>query len=487
MTTQNASAPACPGYTSRPLRRRTAIRLAAAVLRLLALASCAAAMTAAAPAAALQVTAGAGSQVTIEAEKGAMLRLDKPAAAVFVADPEVCDIHLASPRLVYLLGKKPGETTFYAADDTETVLAGVDITVTPNLSRLKQAVQTLYPAADVSFSSVQNSVIVDGMIDNPTAAETVRRLASRVLGEKGEVINRLAVAQPTQVNLRVRVAEISRSLEKQLGINWAVATRSGANFAFATVNPFFATGVVPDVIAASGSGNGWDINALIDALNDERLITLLAEPNLTAMSGETASFLAGGEFPILVPQGDDQVTVEFKKFGVSLAFTPTIIDSTRINLHVRPEVSDLSERGAIVVPIGTDTVLTVPALTTRRAETTVELGSGQSFAIAGLLSNDTEHDVKKLPLLGDIPVLGRLFTSDRFRRKETELVIIVTPYFVRPVAGKLAMPTDGFSPPTDVQRLVPGGTWQRTDIPGPTSTVGPDGTRVTGPLGFALE
>lgn len=432
-------------------------------------------------------TAGASSSVTIEAEKGAMVRLDRPAAAVFVADPEICDIHLASPRLVYLLAKKPGQTTFYAADDSETVQAGVDITVTPNLSRLKQAVQTLYPAADVSFSSVENSVILDGLVESPTASETVRRLASRVLGDKGEVINRLAVAQPTQVNLRVRVAEVNRSLEKQLGINWAVVSRGTANFAFATINPFAATGVVPDLVAAGGGGNGWDINALIDALNDERLITVLAEPNLTAMSGETASFLAGGEFPILVPQGNDQVTVEFKKYGVSLAFTPTIIDSGRINLHVRPEVSDLSDRGAITVPIGNGDVLTVPALITRRAETTVELGSGQSFAIAGLLSNDTEHDVKKVPWLADIPVLGRLFTSNRFLRNETELVIIVTPYFVRPSSGRLAMPTDGFAAPTDLQRLVPGGTYQRTAVPGPASTVGPDGTRVIGPIGFALE
>ena len=220
---------------------------------------------------------------------------------------------------------------------------------------------------------------------------------------------------------------------------------------------------------------------MIDALNDERLITLLAEPNLTAMTGETASFLAGGEFPILVPQGDDQVTIEFKKFGVSLAFTPTIIGNSTINLHVRPEVSDLSDRGAITVPIGFNQVLTVPALTTRRAETTVELGSGQSFAIAGLLSNNTDHDVKKLPLLGDIPVLGRLFTSDRFRRNETELVIIVTPYLVRPSSGRLAAPTDGFVPPSDGERLYPGrhleaAARRRARPP----SVGPDGTRVSG-------
>jgi pilus assembly protein CpaC len=442
---------------------------------------------AASEARASQITSNGGSSVTIEADKGALVRLDRMAGAVFVADPEICDIQITSPRLVYLLGKKPGQTTLYAVDEAENVLADVEVSVVPNLRRLRTAIQALHPRAEITVSSIENSVVIDGIVENAKASEDVRRLAARVVGEKGDIINRLAVSQPTQVNLRVRVAEISRDIEKQLGINWTVIARNGMNFAFTTVNPFAATGVVPDVLSLGAGGSGWDVNALIDALNDERLITVLAEPNLTAMTGETASFLAGGEFPILVPQGDDQVTIEFKKFGVSLAFTPTILDGSRINLHVRPEVSDLSDRGSITVPIGFGEVITVPALVTRRAETTVELGSGQSFAIAGLLSNDTDHDVKKLPLLGDIPVLGRLFTSDRFRHNETELVIIVTPYLVRPSAGRLAVPTDGFAPPSDAERLSPGGTWRRSPMAGPASTVGPGGTRLVAPVGFALE
>ena len=426
------------------------------------------------------------TSVNLEAGKGTLVRLDRPASAVFVADPEVCDVQLTSPRLVYLLAKKPGETSVYAVDEAENVLANVEVTVGHNLSRINAAVRTLYPDADISLSSVENAVVIEGNVGNATASEDVRRMAARVVGEKGEVINRLAVSQPTQVNLRVRVAEISRDVEKQLGINWSVIGQNGANFAFATVNPFAATGVAVDSLAVGGSIGGWDINAMIDALNNERLITLLAEPNLTAMTGQTESVLAGGEFPILVPQGDNQVTVEFKKFGVSLAFTPTLIGDSRINLHVRPEVSELSDRGAITVPIGLNQVLTVPALTTRRAETTVELGSGQSFAIAGLLSNSTGHDVKKLPLLGDIPVLGRLFASDRFRRNETELVIIVTPYLVRASSGQLAAPTDGFVPPSDGERLHPSGTWKRRS-PGPPSYVDLDGIRGLGPVGFALE
>jgi pilus assembly protein CpaC len=429
----------------------------------------------------------AATSVNLEAGKGTLVRLDRPASAVFVADPEISDVQLTSPRLLYLLAKKPGETSVYAVDEAENVLANVEISVGHNLSRINAAVRTLYPDSDISLSSFQDGVVIEGSVGNATASENVRRMAARVVGEKGEVINRLAVSQPTQVNLRVRVAEISRDVEKQLGINWTVLGRDGVNFAFSTVNPFAATGVVVDQLGIGASPGSWDINAIIDALNNERLITVLAEPNLTAMTGQTASFLAGGEFPILVPQGDNQVTVEFKKFGVSLAFTPTVIGNNAINLHVRPEVSDLSERGAIVVPLGNGQVLTVPALTTRRAETTVELGSGQSFAIAGLLSNNSDQSVKKLPGLGDIPVLGRLFTSDRFRRNETELVIIVTPYLVRPSSGRLAAPTDGFVPPTDAERLSPSGTWKPNLTAGPPSHVGPDGSRILGPVGFALE
>jgi pilus assembly protein CpaC len=230
-----------------------------------------------------------------------------------------------------------------------------------------------------------------------------------------------------------------------------------------------------------------DANVLIDALDREGLISILAEPNLTALSGETASFLAGGEFPILVPGSDGQVTIELKKFGVSLAFTPTLLDAGRISMRVRPEVSELSNEGAVTIPVAGGT-LTVPALTVRRAETTVELASGQSFAIAGLIRNNVAQSVQKFPGLGDIPILGALFRSSDFKRNESELVIIVTPYIVRPAPGNnLALPTDGFSPPSDADRVLHGGTYRRNPRKGEPSVVAPDGTRLVGPAGFILE
>jgi pilus assembly protein CpaC len=214
------------------------------------------------------------------------------------------------------------------------------------------------------------------------------------------------------------------------------------------------------------------------------VLSILAEPNLTALSGETASFLAGGEFPIPVPQEDGKVTIEFKDFGVQLAFTPVVLDRGRISLHVGPEVSELTTTGAVSI-----NGFVIPALTTRRAETTVELGSGQSFAIAGLLKNNVDHDVSKFPGLGDLPVLGSLFRSDSFRNDETELVIIVTPYLVRPVSDPgMAVPTDGLNPPNDAERIFLG------QIDGEPSTAdqgnaetGMDDQQLAGSVGFMLD
>jgi pilus assembly protein CpaC len=241
-----------------------------------------------------------------------------------------------------------------------------------------------------------------------------------------------------------------------------------------------------NTINASYRNGSQDINAAIDALATEGLITVLAEPNLTALSGETASFLAGGEFPIPIAQNGSNnatsITVEFKTFGVGLAFTPHLLDAGRINLRVRPEVSQLSTAGAVQL-----SGFTIPALTTRRAETTVELGSGQSFVIAGLLQNNSTQDISKVPLLGDLPILGALFKSDRFRRNESELVIIVTPYIVRPVSGRIAAPTDGFVAPNDVERILGAQSYKQQVPDNGERPIIKDGQGLVGPSGFQLD
>jgi pilus assembly protein CpaC len=441
-------------------------------------------------AASVQVIDEAGKALVLDASKGLLLRLERPASTVFVADPEIADIQMKSPRLVYLLAKKPGQTTLYAVDGNERVLASRRITVNHNLSRLRDALKELVPGSAISARTVDSSIVLSGMASTPAEAEGARRLALAITKDPKNIVNNIAVTAPSQVHLRVRVAEVSRDVLKQFGINWdAVLTTGKFLVGIATGNPVTAAGAFlarnNDTSSLFGrfTSNKLDLNGLIDALDDEGMITVLAEPNLTAVSGKPANFLAGGEFPILVPGDDNRVTVAFKQFGVSLAFTPTILGSDRIGLHVNPEVSQLSTAGAVEI-----SGFSIPALTTRRAETTVELGNGQSFAIAGLLQNNMNHDITKFPGLGDLPVLGTLFRSDRYQRNESELVIIVTPYIVRPVsAARLAAPTDGLVQPSDTDRILHGRMYRPTLQRGPkTPAIG--GTHGSAaPLGFALD
>ncbi len=427
--------------------------------------------------------------IEISASRGVLIRLARPASTVFVANPKVANIQMKSPRLVYVLGKEPGETTFFAVDAKEQVLANRRILVTHNLSRLRASLKSMLPLAKISVRSVDSSIVIDGRVRTIIEAAEVRRVAERFVDKPDKIVMKVAVTAPTQVQLRVRVAEVSRDVLKQFGINWDGLISTGKfMFGLATGNPvavggaFLTRNNTTNSLFGGFSSNSLDLNTLIDALDDEGLITVLAEPNLTALSGKPATFLAGGEFPIIVPD-DGRITVEFKQFGVSLGFTPTIIGSNRISLHVNPEVSQLSNTGAVQLQ-----GFTIPALTTRRAETTVELGTGQSFAIAGLLQNNIRHDIDKFPGLGDVPMLGSLFRSDRFQRNETELVIIVTPYVVRPVAAPLiAAPTDGLIPPTDKERVLEGKLYhptKRSVAKGPAAI---NRRRSSAPIGFVLE
>lgn len=377
-----------------------------------------------------------GEPLVIELSEGQLLRLDRAMASVFIANPAIADITAKSERLLYIFGKTVGTTTLFALDANENVIANVTVNVTHNLSRLDRALSELVPDGQFELSSVDGAIVLAGAVATATESEDARRLATRFLSEGEEVINRLAITSPNQVNLRVRIAEVSRDVINQLGFNWDIFVDSAFNFGLQSLPPV--AGI--NTLFFSGDVGDASVDALIDALAEDNLVTILAEPNLTALSGETASFLAGGEFPIPVSQDEDTITVEFKQFGVSLAFTPTLLGRSRISMRVRPEVSQLSN--AVQVLAGG---LSIPSLTTRRAETTVELASGQSFAIAGLILDNTRQENRKIPGLGDLPILGALFNSDRFERNETELVIIVTPYVVRPVnPNQLKTPIDPY-------------------------------------------
>ncbi len=378
----------------------------------------------------------ATSPIVIEVNEGQILRLNREADSIFVANPGVADLTVRSAKMVYVFGKKPGETSLFAVDAEDRVIANTTIVVRHNISRLQSALDNLIPSRSARASSFDGGIILSGVLRSPQEAADAESLSRRFLGEGDALINQMVVSAPNQVNVRVRIAEVAREITEELGFNWDALGSSG-NFLFGLATAIPTAGA--STLFGSFSSGSFSLDGFVDALEDDGLVSTLAEPNLTALSGETASFLAGGEFPIPFEQNDDGLAIQFKQFGVSLSFTPTILSGNRISMRVRPEVSDLSEEAS--VSFGASVI---PGITTRRADTTVEMASGQSFAIAGMLRNNLRQSVAKIPGLGDIPILGELFKSNRFARNETELVIIVTPYIVEPAAVQMARPTEPF-------------------------------------------
>ena len=422
--------------------------------------------------------------IIVDAGSGRLIQLPGPAATILAADPRIARVQPASPTSIFVMGVMPGRTTVIAANDNGTPIAEYEVTIRPgsgaaaadpNAARaapspnvVEGAIRRSLPGmASVHVTSMgRNAFLMTGTVANAAASQRAEAVARATAGENREVTNNLELLSSTQVNVRVRVAEISRQITHDLGFNWqalgrvgsfVLGLRTGAS-STTVLNAITAGGLTSGAGYAAGvSTNRLDINSVIDALAADQLITILAEPNLTAQSGETASFLAGGEFP--VPTGtsgsSNTITVDFKQFGVSLSFVPTVLGPDRLNLRIRPEVSQLSTTGSVSLPLATGSV-TIPALEVRRAETTVELGSGQSFAIAGLLQRTTTQADSGILGLGDLPILGPLFRSDNFQRNETELVIIVTPYLVQPVSdpNRLGAPTDRFQPAVDIDRII---------------------------------
>ena len=430
--------------------------------------------------------------LTLEVNKGTALKLPGPAATVFVAAPDIADVQVRSPNMVYVFAKKPGDTVLYAVDAQDRVLLNTIVRVTSPLSRIKGALDAIHPGNGVIFDNQGETIVLTGSVRSTAAAEDARRLAlQQVNGNANKVISNIQIDAPTQVQLRVKVAEVKRDALKRVGINW----QNINNIALFGTGNILGGFAVRTVLGTGGTASGAlqfqtrdnGLNTFIDFLATQSMATVLAEPNLIAMSGETASFLAGSEIPLIVPQAGSLVgtiTVQYKQVGVMLAFTPTIIGD-RINLKVAPEVSELSAAGSVSVPLTSTAVVTVPAITTRKASTTIELGSGQSFAIAGLLHRTSLQDITKFPWLGDVPVLGTLFKSDAYQREETELVIIITPYLVEPTSGQLRTPLTDRVPPTDVDRLV----MQRFNHPTPPRrlAVGRETTQAGPTAGFTVE
>ena len=435
-------------------------------------------VSAAAPAFAASVpsTYKPSRQVLLSIGEGQMVNLPRNVASVWTSNPEVADVYVQSPRQISLFGKAFGEATIIATGNDGSVVYGANVRVSQNISSINEVIHTAMPDSNITVTSVGQMAVINGTVASPQDAAQAEMLVRTILnpgikdsdGLKILPVNRLKVATPLQVTLKVRIAEVNRSLLKNIGVNlFSSDATSGFKFGIgqgsggATSGPLsspFSVGALATggtTLGAAGKLLGLDLSGAIDLAQKDGVATILAEPNLTALSGETASFLAGGEYPIPISQSLGAVSIEYKQYGVGLAFTPIVLADGRISMRVRPEVSELSDAGSI--KIGD---VQVPALITRRAETTVELGSGQSLMIAGLLRNSTSNNINKAPFLGDIPILGMLFRSTAWKREESELVIIVTPYLVRPVSTQLATPSDGYRAPDDGQETFLGQTYK---------------------------
>ncbi len=446
-------------------------------------------------------------QLEVPINKSQVLRVDQPFAKALIGNPDIADVLPLTNRSLYVLGKKNGTTSLTLYDRSSNLIAVMDVVVGPDVTTLKRQLSEIMPDDRIGARISNDSVVLDGIVSSGPAADRAVQLAETYA--PGKVINMMSIGAAQQVMLEVRFSEVKRSALAQIGLGLGVRKAGGLNGVSGNGASLLPGGNVTSTITdpltgatttttSPGSGVlalgaitssfgiftrafralGTNINATLDALETKGVVTTLAEPTLVALSGETASFLAGGEFPIPVSQGNSgggggngggsNITVEFKPFGVSLAFTPTVLADGVINLVVAPEVSSIDPSASIVI-----NGLRIPGLQTRRAKTVVELRDGESFAMAGLLRKDFQDTVRQLPGLGSIPIIGTLFRSTGFQHEETELVIIVTPRLVRPVrAGTLKVPTDHVGPPNEADLLLLG----RTD-----TGVPPAGAAFSGP------
>lgn len=450
------------------------------------------------------------TQVLLSIGEGQMINLPRSVASVWTSNPEVADVYVNGPRQMNLFGKKSGEATVIATDAGGSVVYGANVRVNQNITSINDILHQAMPDANISVTNVGQVAVLNGTVASPEDAEQAEMLVKAALNPGVDVnnanaalnivpVSRLKIATPLQVMLKVRIAEINRTALKSIGVNLLSSdSTNGFKFGIGQAlgssttttpgsTPFKVLNAVVGGTSLGAAGHllGLDLAGSIDLAASDGLASILAEPNLTALSGETASFLAGGEFPIPISQSLGAVTIEYKQYGVGLAFTPVVLADGRISMRVRPEVSQLDDSNGVNL-----NGYRVPALTTRRAETTVELGSGQSFMIAGLLQNTASNSLSKAPFLGDIPILGALFRSTKFQRQETELVVVVTPYLVKPVSGQLATPIDGYRVPDDAQRDFLGQTFTgKSGSAQPTAIQAPAPAPVTGAVaapGFKL-
>ena len=434
-------------------------------------------------------------QVYLSLGQGQLITLPVPISDVFVANEAVADVRVQSPTQLYLFGKTDGETSVYATTRSGAVAYSTNVRVAQNYNSLDQMLRLAMPDTDVRATLSGQVAVLTGTVKSPDDIQQAGDLTRAYLNPgvnttdpaaqlKVIVINRLRAATPLQVRLEVRIAEVSRSFSQNFAINFSANNVpppiTGAPRPLLTVNQGGSTTIDNGTIASLSSRLlGLNVLGKLDVGENEGFVTTLASPNLTALSGEKATFLAGGEIPLPFTSttngGGQGTSIVFKPYGVTVEFLPTVLSDGRISLIVKPEVSE---------PDFSRTVGGIPGFRTRRVETTVELGSGQSFVIGGLLSSKNENTMKGLPGAKDVPILGALFKSNAWQRGETELMIVVTPYLVNPVAAnKIALPTDGYKAPTSLGRIFMGDLYKGSSEGRPVPTMAPPNTVVRPSVG----
>lgn len=454
------------------------------------------------------------SDVVVPVSRSVLIEVPVDMGEVIVADPAIADVYVHGKNKVSIIGKSLGKTTVRVFDPASKLIRTVDVLVGYDLPAIRKALKEFLPYEAIGVEMVNTNIALTGQVSSISSADKAVKIVNEFVepafsaanADQGadeefstKVINLMSVTAGQQVMLRVRVGEMKRTAMKNLGVNLqAVKTGADSAFSIATgggidafVNgsslPFGSHSVNLDGDAAprgilSGSylnshGNG--ISGLLEALERDGLFKVLAEPNLVAMSGEKAQFLAGGEFPIPVQAEQDRISIEFKPFGVSVNFLPTVLSESRIRVQVEPEVSEISQEGAVVI-----NGISIPAIATRRAKTTVELSPGESFMIAGLILDNMKSTVEQLPGAGEIPILGALFRSTAYQREETELVLAITPYLVDPMlSGDVKLPTDEFKPASVMESF----------FYGALGSISDDAERISqtpsleGPIGFMVD
>ena len=479
----------------------------------------------------VQVAASdAGSrQILLGVGKSLVIDLPRDIKDVLVADPTVANTVVRSSRRAYIIGTKAGATNVFFFDAAGKQMGAFDISISRDVNVIRAAIRQVIPGEDVNVEAVGDGILLSGTVASQAEAQQAYEIASHFVGagdgsfsntgasagggasslssgsnaaggaaaggSSSRIINALVVRGRDQIMLKVTVAEVQRDVVKQLGINFSGSLGYGSNVVnFNNTNPFSSFG--QSLSGSSIAGSFKSVTATLQALEQAGVIRTLAEPNLTAISGETATFTAGGEFPVLngfsctAATGGGpstcQPSIDFKKFGVSLTFTPVVLSEGRISLKVATEVSDLSSQNSLTISVpGTTNSAVVPSILTRRADTTVEIPSGGSLAMAGMIQDQTKHSINGLPGLAELPILGPLFKSNDYINQRTELMILVTPYVVRAVAPKdLARPDDGFADPSDPSQVLLG---RFNRIYGPGGPAAPPPDSYNGKLGFILD